>query len=206
MRIQMGQRNARLLSVLDLRVDLGGYFFGFGVAANVLGIVGQIPCRIAEAGACRLTGGSAPAIAGPLGVEVDLQPEIGIGMIARPADNFGKPGRGGQNACRGDLTFFQGRKAGLVNGVGHAEVLGFNDKKVSTFHMARRLSQDRLSVNWQWPRRTIEDKCGNRGYDQPNLKQPHHAARYPSTQRHIRRTTLLSLYKRVLRRGSSRYR
>ena len=76
-----------------------------------------------------------------------LQAEIGIGMSARPADNFGKPRRGSQYASRGNPAILESRKAGLVDGVSHAEVFGFNHQEARAGYLARRLGRGRRSLN-----------------------------------------------------------
>lgn len=101
----------------------------FGVGYDVGSEEREIAIGVEEAGAWRLGRDGGPTVAGPIGIEGEMDAEVGVGVSLSPLGNFGEPWAGNEDAGGSDPVFIEGFEDGGVDGVHHAEIVGVDDEE-----------------------------------------------------------------------------
>lgn len=126
---------------VDLGVNFGFDVGHFCVSDDVFGEERKIAIGIEEAGTFGLRGNGRPAVAGPIGVESEMDAEVGIRMGLGPLGDLGKPGAGDENTSGSDPVIFKGFLDGGVDSVHHAEIIGVNDEETRIGGVAEALGE-----------------------------------------------------------------
>ena len=128
-RIDMGDVDTGGEGLVDLRVRFGEDVGHFCARVDILGEEREVAVGVEEAGILGLRGDSGPTIAGPIGVEGEMDAEVGVGMRFGPLSDFRKPRARNENAGGRDPVLFEGFFDGSVDGVHHGEVVGVDDEQ-----------------------------------------------------------------------------
>lgn len=127
--VEMGEMDASGFGFINLRVGFSGDVGHFGVGYDVGGEERKIAVGVEKTGAGRLRRDGRPTVAGPIGVEGEMDAEVGIRMCFGPLGDLGEPGAGDEDAGGRDPVFIEGFEDGGVDGVHHAEIVGVDDEE-----------------------------------------------------------------------------
>src|ERR1035437_430974 len=108
----------------------------------------EIPARIGQSRSFLQAGDWTPSEARPIRVQIEPYAQGGIGMVTRPAQDLGEPRPRHQNARRRHPALLQRLKAGLVDGVRHAQILGLNHKQTRIRRITQLLGHG-LRLGWR---------------------------------------------------------
>lgn len=126
---------------IDLGVDLGFDVGSFGVSDDVRCKERQIAIGVEKTGVFGLRGNGRPTVAGPIGVESEVDAEVGVGMGLGPLSDFGEPGTRNHDAGGSDPVIFEGFLDGGVDGVHHAVIVGVDDEEARVGRIAEALGE-----------------------------------------------------------------
>jgi len=111
------------------------------VGDNVRSEEREIAIGVEEAGAVGLRGNGRPTVASPIGVEGEMDAEVGVGMGLGPLRDFGEPGARNEDAGGSDPVFIESLEDGGVDGVHHAEIVGVDDEEAGVGRVAEALGE-----------------------------------------------------------------
>ena len=138
-RVKMGEMNSGGLRFVDLGASFGFDVAHFRVGDNIFGKEWEISIAVEQAGTFWLRGNGTPTEGGPVGVQGEVDAEVGVGMRLSPGGDFGKLGTRHHDAGGGDPTFFHGFFDGGIYGVHHSEVVGVDDEQARVRGIAETL-------------------------------------------------------------------
>ena len=124
--VKMGEVNSGGFSFVDLGACFGFHIADFCVTRDVLGGQRQVAVGVEQARVFGLGGDRSPAQRGPLGIQREVDAEVGVRMCLCPVRDFRKPRARDQDARRGDPMLLERFDDGAVNGMRHTEVIGVN--------------------------------------------------------------------------------
>ena len=140
-RVDVRDVDAGSESLINLGVSFDEDIGRFSVSVDIVGEEGEIAVGIKEARVFGLRRDGGPAITGPVGVEREVNAEVGVGMGLGPLNDFREPRAGSENAGRSDPVLFESFFGGGVDGVHHTEVVGVDNQQARVGRIAETLSE-----------------------------------------------------------------
>jgi hypothetical protein len=126
---------------VDLSVSFREDIGHFGASGDIFSEKREVAVGVEQARIFRLRGDGGPTVTGPIGVQGEMDAEIGVGVGLGPLRDFREPRTGDENAGGSNPMVLESFFGSHVDRMHHAEVVGMDDEQARIDGIAEALSE-----------------------------------------------------------------